>query len=47
MELMIEFSTALLGAVADFLGSEPIIYFFSIICLFGICKIVRMFLPNS
>lgn len=33
MENMIEFSVAMLEAVATFLGSEPIIYIFSLICL--------------
>lgn len=45
MELMIEFTIALLGAVADFLASEPMIYLFSIICLIGIIKMFRQFMP--
>lgn len=45
MELMIEFTIALLGAVADFLAAEPMIYLFSIICLIGIIKMFRQFMP--
>ncbi len=45
MEVMISYTTALLGAVADFLASEPMIYLFAIICLLGIVKVVRAFLP--
>lgn len=33
METMIEFSVAMLEAVESFLGSEPIIYIFGLICL--------------
>lgn len=42
---MIEFTIALLGAVADFLAAEPMIYLFSIICLIGIIKMFRQFMP--
>lgn len=45
MELMISFTTALLSCIADFLASEPIIYLFSIVCLIGIVKVVRAFMP--
>ena len=45
MSVMIDFSNALLTSVADFLGSEPIIYLFAIVCLCGICKVFRQFLP--
>lgn len=45
MELMVSYTTALLGAVADFLATEPIIYLFAIICLLGIFKMFRAFLP--
>ena len=45
MDVMIEFSTSFLGAVAQFLGSEPIIYLFAICCLVGITKVVRQLLP--
>ena len=42
---MIDYTTALLTAVADFLGSEPMIYLFAIVCLLGIVKVFRAFLP--
>ena len=45
MELMIEFSVALLGAVSDFLAAEPMFYLFSIFCLLGIVKVFRAFCP--
>lgn len=40
MENMLSFSIGLLEAVADFLGSEPIIYIFGLVC-FGI--IIKVF----
>ena len=45
MEMMVSYTTALLDALAYFLGSEPIIYLFTIICLLGIVKVFRAFLP--
>ena len=42
---MISYSVALLGAVADFLAAEPIIYLFAIVCLIGIVKVFRQLLP--
>lgn len=45
MELMISFTTSLLGAVADFLATEPMIYLFSIVCLLGIIKVFRQLMP--
>lgn len=45
MTPMINFSMALLEAVAIFLGSEPMIYLFSIICLCFIVKLFRSFFP--
>lgn len=45
MELMISFTTALLGSIADFLAAEPMIYLFSIVLLIGIVKVFRQFLP--
>lgn len=43
--MMITFSTALLGAVADFLRSEPMFYLFTIVCLIGIIKVFRALMP--
>lgn len=40
MNAMIDFSIAMLGAVANFLGSEPIIYLFGLVCF---CFIVKAF----
>lgn len=45
MDLMIEFSVALLGAVADFLATEPIFYLFTIFCLLAIVKVFRALCP--
>lgn len=45
MELMISYTTALLTAIADFLSTEPMIYLFAIVCLSGIVKVFRAFLP--
>lgn len=45
MDLMIEFSIALLGAVADFLAAEPVFYLFSIFCLLAIIKVFRALCP--
>lgn len=41
MEAMITYSTGMLEAVAIFLGSEPIIYLFGIVCLAFIVKVVK------
>lgn len=45
MEVMVSYTTALLDALADFLAAEPMIYLFSIVCLLGIVKMFRAFLP--
>lgn len=45
MSVMIEFTVALLGTLADFLGSEPIIYLFAIVLLAGIVKVFRQLMP--
>lgn len=41
MEAMIAYSVSMLEAVATFLGSEPIIYLFGLICLAGVAKVVK------
>jgi hypothetical protein len=38
MTPMIEFSIALLGAVADFLAAEPVFYLFSTVIFCFVCK---------
>lgn len=41
MEHMTEFFSAMLNAVSLFLGSEPIIYLFGLICLTFVVKVVK------
>lgn len=40
MENMTAFFTVMLHAIADFLGSEPVIYVFGLVCL---CIVVKVF----
>lgn len=40
MENMSTFFRAMLGAIADFLGTEPVIYIFGLVCL---CIVVKVF----
>ena len=40
MQNMSTFFTAMLEAIADFLGSEPVIYVFGLVCL---CIVVKVF----
>lgn len=44
MNEMIEFCTAILGAICDFLVEPPIFYLFSLICFAVIVGIVRSLL---
>lgn len=41
MENMSEFFVAMLNAIADFLGSEPVIYVFGLVCLCIIVEIIK------
>lgn len=41
MNEMIEFSVAMLQALADFLAAEPIIYLFSMIIFCFLCKGIK------
>ena len=41
MESMIAYSAGMLDAIATFLGSEPIIYLFGLVCLAGVVKVVK------
>ena len=41
MDAMIAYSTGMLEAIATFLGSEPIIYLFGLICLALVVKVVK------
>lgn len=45
MSNMTTFFSAFLGAIAQWLGSEPIIYIFGLTCLMVVCKAVRTLLP--
>lgn len=42
MEPMLNFVVALLDAVADFVGTEPIFYLFGVILFVFICKGLHM-----
>ena len=41
MDAMIAYSVGMLEAVATFLGSEPVIYLFGLICLVLLVKVVK------
>lgn len=41
MTAMIDFSVAMLQALATFLGTEPIFYLFGMICFCFLCKGVK------
>lgn len=41
MENMAAFFTEMLQAVAAFLGAEPVIYLFGLVCLSALVKIVK------
>lgn len=45
MDSMIQYSTAMLLAVADFLSAEPVIYLFAIACMACIIKVFRALMP--
>lgn len=42
MQVMLDFSTAILGAVCDFLMTPPIFYLFGLICFVLVCKAVKI-----
>lgn len=42
MELMLQFSIAVLDAVCDFLMSPPVFYFVGLICFILLCKAVKI-----
>lgn len=42
MTPMINYSVAMLQAVAEFLASEPIIYLFSLVVLCFLAKLIRL-----
>lgn len=41
MSVMVDFTSTVLGQLANFLGSEPIIYLFGCVCL---CFVVKAFI---
>lgn len=43
MTPMVDFSVALLNALADFLGTEPGIYLFSVVLMCGLAKVIKTF----
>lgn len=45
MDSMVQYTSATLLAVADFLAAEPIIYLFAIACMACIIKAFRALLP--
>lgn len=45
MDNMTSFFASMLRLTADFLGSEPIIYLFGLVCLLLVIKVFRQFLP--
>lgn len=40
---MMEFTVWLLGAVADFLAAEPVIYLYGTVLFLFVCRIVKSF----
>ena len=42
MTSMMDFSLFLLGAVADFLAAEPVIYLFGVVLFCFICKGIKI-----
>jgi len=47
MQNMISFSTAILNALVDFLGSEPIFYIFGLTCFLFIVKAVKILISTK
>lgn len=45
MDLMVAYSVSILDAVASFLGTEPVFYLFTIVCMIGIVKVFRALAP--
>lgn len=42
MQLMFDFSLAILNAVCDFLATPPVFYVFGLICFVLVCKGVKI-----
>ncbi len=45
MDNVTDFFSSFLTLTADFLGSDPIIYVFALVCLILIIKVFRQLLP--
>lgn len=45
MDNMVTFFSVTLTTVADFLGREPVIYVFGLVCLSQLIKVFRQLLP--
>lgn len=45
MANMTEFFTVVITTIADFLGRDPVIYLFALICLSQLIKVFRQLLP--
>lgn len=45
MDNMSQFFETFLTLIADWLGSEPIVYIFGLFCLFAVIKVFRQLLP--
>lgn len=46
MQSMISFSMAILDALVDFLGSEPIFYIVGLTCFLFVVKAVKILISN-
>lgn len=42
MQNMVDFSTLMLDSVANFLGTPPIFYLFSLVCFLFIAKLIMI-----
>lgn len=42
MQLMVDFSVAILNGVCDFLATPPVFYVFGLICFVLVCKAVKI-----
>ena len=42
MQIMLDFSVAILEAVCDFLMTPPVFYVFGLICFVLVCKAVKI-----
>lgn len=45
MANMTAFFGTMLGIIADFLGRDPVVYIFGLVCLSQLIKVLRQLLP--